>query len=100
MITLEFDKFFLINIYTPNSKQQLERLDFRVKEWEPLFLAYITMLQKTAKNVIICGDLNVAHQEIDIHNPVSNENSAGFTQEERDQAWRRKDSADGGGGRD
>lgn len=81
IITLEFDTFFLVNAYTPNSQRGLLRLDYRMK-WEDDFRAYLLLLDK-AKPVIICGDFNVAHQEIDIKNPKSNKSNAGFTDEER-----------------
>ena len=81
-ITLEFKEFFLTHVYTPNSGQALKRLDYRVKTWDKRFRKYIKSLNKK-KPVIICGDLNVAHEEIDIHNPKSNVKSAGFTIEER-----------------
>lgn len=83
VITLEFEEFFLVNVYTPNSKRGLERLDYRM-EWEDAFRAYLLELDKT-KPVVVCGDLNVAHREIDIKNAKSNQRSAGFTQEERDK---------------
>ncbi|MBP2650292.1 MAG: exodeoxyribonuclease Xth [Firmicutes bacterium] len=83
MITLEFDSFFLVNVYTPNSQRGLLRLDYRLK-WEQAFRSYLNDLDKI-KPVIICGDLNVAHQEIDIKNPKSNRRNAGFTDEERGQ---------------
>ncbi len=79
--TLEFDKFFLVNVYTPNSKRELLRLDYRM-EWEDYFREYVLSLDKI-KPVIICGDLNVAHQEIDLKNPKTNTKNAGFTIEER-----------------
>lgn len=81
IITLEFDRFFLVNVYTPNSKRELLRLEYRMK-WEDDFKAYLTELNKQ-KPVMICGDLNVAHQEIDIKNPKTNRRNAGFTDEER-----------------
>ena len=81
VITLEFDDYFLVNVYTPNSKRELERLDYRMK-WEDDFRAYIKQLEKT-KPVIFCGDLNVAHNNIDLKNPSSNKNNAGFTSKER-----------------
>ena len=81
MITLEFPEFFLVNVYTPNSKRELLRLDYRM-QWEEDFKDYLQQLDKI-KPVIICGDLNVAHEEIDIKNPKSNKRSAGFTDEER-----------------
>ncbi len=81
VITLEFPQFYLVTVYTPNAKQQLERLDYRMV-WEDAFLAYIRSLDEK-KPVIFCGDLNVAHQEIDLKNPKSNRHNAGFTDEER-----------------
>lgn len=81
LITLEFDPFFLVNVYTPNSQRELARLDYRMN-WEDDFRAYITRLDKD-KPVILCGDLNVAHEEIDIKNPKTNRRNAGFSDEER-----------------
>lgn len=81
VITLEFDKFFLVTVYTPNSQRGLARLDYRM-EWEDAFLSYLKKLEET-KPVIFCGDLNVAHKEIDLKNPKSNRNNAGFTDQER-----------------
>ena len=81
VITLEFDKFYLVNIYTPNSKRELERLDYRMT-WEDEIRKYLKKLNKK-KPVIMCGDLNVAHEEIDLKNPKTNRRSAGFTDEER-----------------
>ncbi len=81
VITIELDKFYLINVYTPNSKRDLERLEYRVN-WEENFRKYILKLENH-KPVIICGDLNVAHNEIDLKNPSTNRKSAGFTDEER-----------------
>ncbi|MEL7649466.1 MAG: exodeoxyribonuclease III [Sedimentibacter sp.] len=81
VITLEFDRFYLVNVYTPNSKRQLERLDYRMK-WEDDFRSYLKKLNET-KTVIMCGDLNVAHKEIDLKNPKTNRKNAGFTDEER-----------------
>lgn len=81
IITLEFDKFFLVNTYTPNSQRGLVRLDYRM-EWEDDFRAYLEQLD-CQKPVIMCGDINVAHQEIDIKNPKANRRSAGFSDEER-----------------
>ena len=81
VITLEFAAFFLVNVYTPNSQRGLTRLDYRLK-WEDDFRLYIHSLDKN-KPVVICGDINVAHQEIDIKNPQSNRRNAGFTDEER-----------------
>ena len=81
LITLEYPDFYLITCYTPNAQQELARLDHRLK-WEEAFLAYIRKLDES-KPVILCGDLNVAHQEIDLKNPASNRGSAGFSDEER-----------------
>ncbi len=83
LITLEFDDFYLINVYVPNSKKELERLEYRMT-WEDDMLAYMKKLE-TKKPVILCGDLNVAHKEIDIKNAKSNQRSAGFTIEERNK---------------
>ena len=83
VITLEFEKFFMVNIYTPNSKRELERLDYR-QIWEDEIRKYLSNLAKT-KPVIMCGDLNVAHKEIDLKNPKSNRRNAGFTDEERNK---------------
>ena len=82
MITLEFPRHYLVNVYTPNAKQGLERLDYRTREWDVDFLRYVKKLEKS-KPVIFCGDLNVAHKEIDLANPKSNQKNAGFTPEER-----------------
>ncbi len=81
VITLEFEKFYIVNVYVPNSKRDLERLEYRVI-WEDAFRNYLLKLNKT-KPVIMCGDLNVAHQEIDLKNPKTNHKNAGFTDEER-----------------
>lgn len=81
VITLEFDNYYLVNVYTPNAKKELERLDYRMK-WEDDFRNYLVGL-KAKKPVIVCGDMNVAHKEIDLKNPESNRRSAGFTDEER-----------------
>lgn len=83
VITIEFDKFFLVNCYTPNSKRELERLEYR-KIWEDEFRNYLIKLDKV-KPVILCGDLNVAHKEIDLKNPSTNHHNAGFTDEEREK---------------
>lgn len=83
VITLEYPEFYLVTVYTPNSKQQLERLDYRMV-WEDAFLDYIRLLDEK-KPVIFCGDLNVAHQEIDLKNPKTNHHNAGFTDEEREK---------------
>ena len=81
VITLEFEKFYMVNIYTPNSKRELERLDYR-QIWEDEIRAYLLELN-TKKPVVMCGDLNVAHNEIDLKNPKTNRKNAGFTDEER-----------------
>lgn len=81
VITLEYENFFFVTVYTPNSQSELARLDYRMK-WEDDFLAYIKSLEET-KPVIYAGDLNVAHQEIDLKNPKTNRKNAGFTDEER-----------------
>lgn len=83
IITLEFDNYYLVNVYTPNSKANLERLDYRMV-WEDLFREYLKNLENT-KPVILCGDLNVAHKEIDLKNPKANRKNAGFTDEERNK---------------
>ena len=83
IITCEYENFYLVNCYTPNSKRELERLDFRMK-WEDKIREYLKELDKK-KPVIYCGDLNVAHEEIDLKNPSSNHHNAGFTDEERDK---------------
>lgn len=80
-ITLEFETFYLVNVYTPNAQQGLARIDYRMS-WEDAFRTYLTGLEKK-KPVIICGDMNVAHEEIDLKNPKSNEGNAGFSKEER-----------------
>ncbi|WP_405356661.1 exodeoxyribonuclease III [Ruminococcus sp.] len=81
VITLEYEDFYLVTVYTPNSQNELKRLDYRMR-WEDDFLAYIRSLDEK-KPVIFCGDLNVAHQEIDLKNPKTNRKNAGFTDEER-----------------
>jgi len=83
IITLEFETYYLVTVYTPNSQSELTRLDYRM-HWEDDFRAYVCGLDKM-KPVIICGDLNCAHQEIDLKNPKSNTKNAGFTKEERDK---------------
>lgn len=83
VITLEFEDFYLITVYTPNSQNELKRLDYRMK-WEDDFRNYLIELDKK-KPVIMCGDLNVAHQEIDLRNPKTNRKNAGFTDEERNK---------------
>lgn len=81
VITLEFENFYMVTVYTPNSQNELARLDYRMA-WEDAFLAYLKGLEKT-KPVIVCGDMNVAHKEIDLKNPKTNRRNAGFTDEER-----------------
>lgn len=81
VITLEFENFYFITVYTPNSQSELARLDYRM-QWEDAFLAYLKKLEEK-KPVIFCGDLNVAHKEIDLKNPKTNRKNAGFTDEER-----------------
>ena len=83
VITLEFGEFYLVTVYTPNSQNELARLSYRM-EWEDAFLAYLKKLEKK-KPVIFCGDLNVAHKEIDLKNPKTNRKNAGFTDEEREK---------------
>ena len=83
VMTLEFEGFFLVNVYTVNAKRGLLRLDFRQKEWDPAFLKHVQKLWEN-KPVIFCGDLNVAHKEIDLANPKTNRRNAGFTDEERE----------------
>ncbi len=90
VITLEFEKFFLVNVYTPNSQRGLTRLEYRYNTWDPEFLKFVKNLEKD-KPVIFCGDLNVAHQEIDLKNPQTNKTTktkpgnAGFTDQERER---------------
>ncbi len=83
VVTLEFDKFYLVNVYTPNAQRELTRLDYRMK-WEEDFLNYINKL-KTKKSVIVCGDLNVANENIDVKNWKANRGNAGFSDEEREK---------------
>ena len=83
VITLEMDDFYLVTVYTPNSQDGLRRLDYRM-EWEDAFLTYLQALD-AKKPVVVCGDMNVAHQEIDLKNPKTNRRNAGFTDEERDK---------------
>lgn len=83
VITLEFPAFYLVTVYTPNSQNELKRLDYRMT-WEDAFAEYLVSLDQT-KPVIVCGDLNVAHQEIDLKNPKTNVNNAGFTPQEREK---------------
>ncbi|MFW5437631.1 exodeoxyribonuclease III [Paenibacillus apiarius] len=90
IITLEFESFYLVNVYTPNSKRDLSRLEERL-EWEERFRHYVQQLD-ACKPVILCGDMNVAHQEIDLKNPKSNWNNSGFTPEEREKMIRLLDA--------
>lgn len=83
VITLEFQKYYMITVYTPNSQDELKRLDYRM-EWEDDFLTYLKKLEKN-KSIIVCGDMNVAHKEIDLKNPKTNRKNAGFTDEERNK---------------
>lgn len=82
VITVEYSGYYLVNVYTPNSKNELQRLDYRTLEWDVLFLKHLKRLEKQ-KPVITCGDFNVAHKEIDLKNPKTNKRNAGFTTEER-----------------
>lgn len=84
VVTVEYEKFYLVNVYTPNSKRGLSRLKYRTEVWDPAFLRYIKGLDKK-KPVIFCGDLNCAHTELDIARPKANLKSAGFTVEERQE---------------
>ncbi len=90
VLTLEFAQFYLVTVYTPNSQDGLRRLDYR-GEWDEAFRAYVMSLDK-AKPVIICGDLNVAHKEIDLKNPKTNRKNPGFTDAERNAFTRLLDS--------
>ncbi len=83
VITLEFESFYMVTVYTPNSQNELARLSYRM-EWEEAFLNYLKKLEEN-KPVIICGDMNVAHKEIDLKNPKTNRKNAGFTDEEREK---------------
>ncbi len=83
VITLEYDNFYMVTVYTPNSQNELARLDYRMK-WEDDFRAYLKKLEEN-KPVIVCGDMNVAHNEIDLKNPKTNRKNAGFTDEEREK---------------
>jgi len=82
VITVEYRSHYLVNVYTPNSKNELQRLDYRTQTWDRLYLDHLKELEKT-KPVITCGDFNVAHKEIDLKNPKTNKRNAGFTIEER-----------------
>lgn len=90
IITAEYSDFYLVNVYTPNSKRELERLAYRM-EWEDDFRAFLKALE-SKKPVIVCGDLNVAHKEIDLKNPKTNRRNAGFTDEEREKMSQLLDS--------
>lgn len=83
VITLEYEGFYMVTVYTPNSQNELARLDYRMK-WEEDFRAYLKKLEEN-KPVIVCGDMNVAHKEIDLKNPKTNRKNAGFTDEEREK---------------
>ncbi len=87
VIAAEYDRFYVVSVYTPNAKPDLSRLPLRHKHWDPAFLDYVKRLEKK-KPVIFCGDLNVAHTEIDLANPKQNEGEHGFTREEREGADR------------
>ena len=86
VVTVEYENFYLVNCYTPNSQGELKRLDYRM-EWEDYFADYLSSLDEK-KPVILCGDLNVAHQEIDLKNPKTNRKNAGFSDEEREKMTR------------
>ncbi len=90
VITLEYDRFYLVNVYTPNAQRELTRLEYRM-QWEDAFRAYLNSL-KEKKPVIVCGDMNVAHKEIDLKNPKTNQGNAGFTVEEREKMTQLLDS--------
>ncbi|WP_299325850.1 exodeoxyribonuclease III [uncultured Helicobacter sp.] len=90
IITAEYSDFYLVNVYTPNSKRELERLEYRM-EWEDDFRAFLKALE-SKKPIIVCGDLNVAHKEIDLKNPKTNRRNAGFTDEEREKMSQLLDS--------
>jgi exodeoxyribonuclease-3 len=83
VVTAEFADFHLVNVYQPNSQRGLTRLEYRTKLWDPAFLKFLKKLEKSGKPVVFCGDLNVAHTEIDLTNPKTNRRNAGFTEEER-----------------
>lgn len=90
VITLEFEDFYMVTVYAPNSQNELARLDYRM-EWEDAFLAYLKKLEEKHP-VIVCGDMNVAHKEIDLKNPKTNRKNAGFTDEEREKFTRLLDN--------
>jgi exodeoxyribonuclease-3 len=83
VLSLEFPDFWLSNVYQPNSQRGLTRIEYRVKKWDPAFRRFLKKLQSKGKPVLFCGDLNVAHAEIDLTNPKTNRRNAGFTDEER-----------------
>jgi len=83
VLAVEFPDLWLVNVYQPNSRRGLARLDYRVRRWDPAFRAYLKRLQSKGKPAVFCGDLNVAHEEIDLANPGANRRNAGFTDEER-----------------
>src|SRR5271157_6018239 len=88
VLALEFPDFWLVNVYQPNSQRGLTRLDYRVGRWDPAFRAYLKKLESKGKPAVFCGDLNVAHTEIDLANPKQNRRNAGFTDEERENFGR------------
>lgn len=90
MITLEFENFYMVTVYTPNSQRELTRLEYRMK-WEDDFRNFLNDLRKT-KPVVVTGDMNVAHKEIDLKNPKTNRKNAGFTDEERQKMTELLDS--------
>jgi exodeoxyribonuclease-3 len=83
VLAAEYADFWLLNVYQPNSQRGLTRLEYRTKEWDPAFLGYLKKLRRKGKPIVFCGDLNVAHTEIDLANPRTNRRNAGFTDEER-----------------
>ncbi|HSH55997.1 MAG TPA: exodeoxyribonuclease III [Candidatus Limnocylindrales bacterium] len=83
VIAAEFEKFWVVTVYTPNAKDDLSRIPLRHTQWDPAFLAYCKQLEQTGKPVVFCGDLNVAHTELDLANPKPNRGKKGFTEEER-----------------
>jgi exodeoxyribonuclease-3 len=85
---MELPDFWLVNVYQPNSQRGLARLGYRAGKWDPAFLAFLKGLERKGKPVVFCGDLNVAHEEIDIKNPAGNRRNAGFTDEERENFTR------------
>ncbi len=85
VLTMEFESYYVVTVYTPNAKRDLARKDYRHKKWDPAFLKYVKGLEKK-KPVVMCGDFNVAHKEIDLARPKDNKKNAGFTPEEREGA--------------